>query len=111
MSMRKIPYVKSRFLLPAVVTLSLLLALTGMGMRHYAGPSKNKLSHRDIVEIQAKENKKDSGKAGKLIDCCVHSFQFAPTVFYTSATPRRMPGDPAVPKDAIPARAPPAARS
>ncbi len=72
---------KRKFLLPAVITVSLLVALLGMRIPNCARPLKNKSSTRAVLEAQAKECKEGLKKCAQPVTPCGGISTFAPICF------------------------------
>jgi hypothetical protein len=85
MSVWKMFSTNRKFLLPVVITVSLLVAFLGMRVPNYAKPLKNKSSTRAVLEVQAKETKEGLNKSGQLVALRGNISTFAPTTFYIDA--------------------------
>lgn len=100
-------YIERKFLLPIIVTISLFIAILGIGGPSYGKTFKNRFSPRTAVEIQVKETEGGVNKIGQVAEFCSSLFSFVPTASYIASFHNETRNAPSYLTTLIPARSPP----
>ncbi len=83
--MLKMLLTERMFPLPVTLAVAFFIAFTGMGVPNYAKTARNKLSSRNVAEVQVKKAEDGSPEAGKIAEIRVRTSFFAPATFHISS--------------------------